>query len=95
MGTDGIDALLGKREELPAQIQGAKSAIFHIDQTLALIGYSKSVKARRFSNDELLKPAGEAERAGHQTAMRIAQCIVAAKGLDGGMRSCGRGSSSA
>jgi hypothetical protein len=82
MSTDGIDALLRKREELLAQIQGAQSAIFHIDQALALIGYSKGVKARRFANGELLKLVGEAERAGHQTPMRIAQYIVAAKGLD-------------
>jgi len=82
MSTDGIDALLRKREELMAQIQGLQSAVFHIDQALALIGYGKGAKARRFANGELMALVCEAERAGHQTATRIAQYIMAAKGMD-------------
>jgi hypothetical protein len=50
MSTDGIDALLRKREELLAQVQSIQSAIFHTDQALNLIGYSSTVKARRFAN---------------------------------------------
>jgi hypothetical protein len=82
MSTDGIDALLRKREELLAQVQGLQSAIFHIDQALALIGYGKGRVARRFANGELIKLIGEAERAGNQTPTRIAQYIMAAKGMD-------------
>ena len=67
MSTDGIDALLRKREELLAQVQGIQSAIFHMDQALNLIGYSKTVKARCFANGELMALIGEAERAGDQT----------------------------
>ena len=82
MSTDGIDALLRKREELLAQVQGIQSAIFHIDQALNLIGYSKTVKARRFANGELMALIGEAERAGNQTHTRIMQYVMAAKGMD-------------
>lgn len=82
MSTDGIDALLRKREELIAQIQGLQSAVFHIDQALALIGYGKNRVARRFANGELIALIGEAERAGHQTPTRVAQFIMAAKGMD-------------
>jgi hypothetical protein len=49
MSTDGIGTLLRKREELLAQVQGLQSAIFHIDQALALIGYGKARVARRFA----------------------------------------------
>lgn len=80
--TDGIDALLRKREKPLAQIQGMQSAIFHIDQTLALIGYSKRLKARRFANGELMAMIGEAERAGNQTPTRIVQYIMPVKGMD-------------
>ncbi len=82
MSTDGIDALLRKREELLAQIQGMQSAIFHIDQALSLIGYSKTTVARRFANGELIRLIGEAERAGNQTPTRIMQYIMASKGMD-------------
>jgi hypothetical protein len=82
MSTDGIDALLRKREELLAQVQGLQSAIFHIDQALALIGYGKARVARRFANGELIALVGEAERAGNTTPVRIAQYIMAAKGMD-------------
>ena len=82
MSTDGIDALLRKREELLAQVQGLQSAIFHIDQALRLIGYGKKIAARRFANGELIKLIGEAERAGNQTPTRIAQFVMAAKGMD-------------
>lgn len=82
MSTDGIDALLRKREELLAQVQGLQSAIFHIDQALALIGYGKARVARRFANGELIALVGEAERAGNQTPTRVAQFIMAAKGMD-------------
>ncbi len=82
MSTDGIDALLRKREELAAQVAGIQSSIFHIDQALALIGYGKARVARRFANGELIALIGEAERAGHQTPTRIAQYIMAAKGWD-------------
>lgn len=82
MSTDGIDALLRKREELLAQVQGLQSAIFHIDQALALIGYAKARVARRFANGELIALVGEAERAGNQAPTRIAQYIMAAKGMD-------------
>ena len=50
MSTEGIDARLRKREELQAPVQGIQYAIFHIDQPLNLVGYSKSVMARRFAN---------------------------------------------
>ena len=82
MSTDGIDALLRKREELLAQVQGLQSAIFHIDQALALIGHGKGRVARRFANGELMRLIGEAERAGNQTPTRIAQFVMAAKGMD-------------
>jgi hypothetical protein len=82
MSTDGIDALLRKREELLAQVQGLQSAIFHIDQALALIGYGTKTVARRFANGELMKLIGEAERAGNQTPTRITQFVMAAKGMD-------------
>jgi len=82
MSTDGIDALLRKREELLAQVQGIQSAIFHIDQALNLIGYSTKVVARRFANGELMRLIGEAERAGNQTPTRIMQYVMAAKGMD-------------
>lgn len=82
MSTDGIDALLRKREELLAQVQGLQSAIFHIDQALALIGYGTKIVARRFANGELMRLIGEAERAGNQTPVRIAQYIMASKGMD-------------
>jgi len=82
MSTDGIDALLRKREELLAQVQGLQSAIFHIDQALSLIGYGKGTVARRFANGELIQLIGEAERAGNQTPTRIVQYIMAAKGMD-------------
>ena len=82
MSTDGIDALLRKREELLAQIQGMQSAIFHIDQALNLIGYSTRVVARRFANGELMRLIGEAERAGNQTPTRIMQYVMASKGMD-------------
>ena len=82
MSTDGIDALLRKREELLAQVQGLQSAIFHIDQALALIGYSTKVVARRFANGELIRLNGEAERAGNQAPTRIIQYILAAKGMN-------------
>jgi hypothetical protein len=82
MSTDGIDALLRKREELTAQVQGLQSSIFHIDQALALIGYGKKTTARRFANGELIALIGEAERAGHTTPTRIAQFIMAAKAMD-------------
>jgi hypothetical protein len=59
-----------------------QSAIFHIDQALSLIGYSNARVARRFANGELMALIGEAERAGHQTPTRIAQFIMAAKGMD-------------
>ena len=52
-----IQVLLRKRGELLAQVQGVQSAIYHIDQTLALIGYvnGKRVQAgRRFANGELI-----------------------------------------
>ena len=71
MSADGIDALLRKREELLAQIQGMQSAIFHIDQALSLIGYSKTTVARRFANGELMRLIGEAERACNQPPTRI------------------------
>jgi hypothetical protein len=83
MSTDGIDALLRKREDLLAQVQGLQSAVFHIDQALALIGYGKKRVARRFANGELMALIGEAERAGNQTPTRVAQFIMAAKGMDG------------
>ncbi|MEQ1785350.1 MAG: hypothetical protein ABMA14_28725 [Hyphomonadaceae bacterium] len=82
MSTDGIDALLSKREELLAQVQGLQSAIFHIDQALALIGYGTKVVARRLANGELIRLIGEAERAGNQAPTRIMQYIMAAKGMD-------------
>jgi hypothetical protein len=71
MSTDGIDALLRKREELLAQIQGLQSAVCHIDQALNLIGYSTKVVARHFANGELMRLIGEAERAGNQAPTRI------------------------
>jgi hypothetical protein len=82
MSTDGIDALLRKREELLAKIQGLQSAVFHIDQALNLIGYSTKVVARRFANGELMRLIGEAERAGNQTPTRIMQYVMATKGMD-------------
>ena len=82
MSTDGIDALLRKREELLAQVQGLQSAIFHIDQALALIGYGTKIVARRFANGELMRLIGEAERAGNQTPTRIMQYVMATKGMD-------------
>ena len=82
MSTDGIDALLRKREELLAQVQGLQSAIFHIDQALALIGHGKGRLSRRFANGELIKLIGEAERAGNQTPKPIAQFVMAAKDMD-------------
>jgi hypothetical protein len=82
MSTDGIDALLRKREELLTQIQGMQSAIFHIDQALSLIGYSKTTVARRFAKGELIRLIGEAERSGNQTPIRIAQFVMAARGMD-------------
>jgi hypothetical protein len=82
MSTDGIDALLRKREELLAQVQGLQSAIFHIDQALSLIGYGKNRVARRCANGELMALIGEAERAGNQAPKRVAQFIMAAKGMD-------------
>ena len=49
MSPDGIDALLRKRQELMAQIQGPQSAGFHIDHALALMGYGKGRDARTVS----------------------------------------------
>lgn len=65
-----------------AQIEGLQSAVFHIDQALELIGYGQRRIARRFANGELMKLIGEAERVGHQTPARIAQFVMAAKGMD-------------
>lgn len=65
-----------------AQIQGLQSAVFHIDQALELIGHGQRKIHRRFANGELMKLIGEAERAGHQTPTRIAQFVMAAKGMD-------------
>ncbi len=82
MSTDGIDALLRKREELLAQVQGVQSAIYRIDQALALIGYCTKIVARRFANGELMRLNGDAERAGNHTPVSIAQYIMASKGMD-------------
>lgn len=58
---------------------GMQSAIFHIEQALSLIGYSKTTVARRFANGELMRLFGEAERAGNQTPTRIVEYIMASK----------------
>ena len=51
-------------------------------ETLALIDYGKARVARSFANGELIALVGEAERAGNQTPIRIAQYIMAAKSMD-------------
>lgn len=81
-----VSVLLRKRGELLAQVQGIQSAIYHVDQTLALIGYHGEGqimgRERRFANGELIALVGEAERAGHRSPPAIAQYVMGAKGMD-------------
>ena len=81
-----VDALLRKRGELLASVQGIQSAIYHIDQTPALIGYTggegRAPKGRRFANGELTAIVGEAERAGAATVQGVVQYVMSAKGYD-------------
>jgi len=78
-----IQGLLDKRAELTAELQGLQSAIFHIDATLALLGFPGVAKRnRRFGNGELVKLIGEAERAGHTTAQQTTLYVMRAKGMD-------------
>jgi hypothetical protein len=64
----------------------SQSAISHIDQTLALIGYVDGTpvfgRTRRFANGELIALIGEAERSGHKTVNAIVQYVMGAKSLD-------------
>jgi len=63
-----------------------QSAIHHIDQTLALIGYVDgtpvSGRTRRFASGELIALIGEAERAEHTTPIPILAYLMKVKGLD-------------
>lgn len=86
MSEDLITGLLAKRAELASRVQALQSSIFHLDETLALMGHLRlqapRVVQRRFANGELIACVGEAERAGHKTAMAIAIHIMQAKGWD-------------
>jgi hypothetical protein len=79
-----VNVLLRKRAEMSAQIQGVQSAIFQIDQTLALIGYTDGrLRAdRRFANGELIALIGEGDRPGHTSTGALVQYVMPAKGLD-------------
>lgn len=80
-----VEALLRKREELLISARGIQSAIYHIEQSLALIGYANGEmlpRRRRFANGELIALIGEAERGGHTTVSAVARYIVSAKGWD-------------
>ncbi len=85
MSNTTIELLLRKRGELLASAQGIQSAIYHLDQTLALIGYTDEnvvARGRRFANGELIALIGEAERSGHKTVTPIVQYVMSAKGMD-------------
>jgi hypothetical protein len=75
---------LRKRGELLAQVQGVQSAIYHIDQTLALTGYIDGMRVqsgRRFANGELIALIGKGERAGNKSLPALTQYDFSAKGL--------------
>lgn len=85
MNEDVFESLLRKRSELEAQVQGLQSAIYHIEQTLELLGYDPvkpRVSGRRFANGELVALIGEAERAGHSIPTTITAYVMAAKGMN-------------
>jgi hypothetical protein len=83
--SEAIEAILKKRRELEVRLHGLQSAIYHLDQTLELLGYNpdQPVKTgRRFANGELVAMVGEAERLGHTSQSQIVTYVMTAKGWD-------------
>lgn len=79
-----IHHLVEKRQELAEKVEKLQALIYHLDQTLAVFGHyaGKRKSVRLFSNGELIRRIGEAERAGATTVSTITAHVMDARNLD-------------
>lgn len=71
-----IQALQDKRAEFASQIQQLQATIYHLDAALAAFGDGPpKTYQRRFTNGELIRLIGDAERAGTMTPTAQARWI--------------------
>jgi hypothetical protein len=68
-------------------VQQLQATIYHLDAALAAFGHGPAkTYQRRFTNGELIRLIGDAERAGAMTPTAQARWMIKAKGWDQGGR---------
>jgi len=85
MSEEIVSKLLSKRAAMAAEIVQLQAGVFHIDETLKLLGHTGGrMQQRIFAHGELMALIGDAERSGLSTNAGIADYVIKAKDLPSG-----------